>query len=485
MLDRSLAASRLDRVVLWATAAAPGKSSRPGMPAVLTSRRSFALALGVASLLFSCGRPPATRQSVIVLMLDTLRADHLGFYGYERNTSPHLDAFARENIAFKHAFTAAPWTPPSVATMFTGVYPSSHGFMPPGKQKEAGLTKRLAPELRTLAEILKQHGYRTAAVSPNPWISAAFGFDRGFETFRYLYRESASRIVSVGMELVRDLSRKQEPFFLYLHFLDPHDPYTPPEGYAEMFPGRLTRAGFPYRDRLRGPMRRYDGEIRYLDDELGRFFSFLKDQGLYDQALIVVIADHGEQFGEHGAFRHGNALHNEEVHVPFFIRDPRSGRSAETVEDVVSTVDLFPTLLGQLGIAPPPTQADGLSVFYRDSLAMRAGVATEIYRIRDQRGFISREKQKGIFVVPLLPREQEGQRAELWEKPELEGLYDVQADYFEQRPLDDSLLLSRLRTELEGTFRRTAGARGARAQSPVSPLTPEMVEQLKSLGYLK
>ena len=101
-------------------------------------------------------------------------------------------------------------------------------------------------------------------------ISTAPGFDRGFETFRYLYREPARRIVSAGVELVKELSRKQDPFFLYLHFLDPHDPYSPPDGYAEMFPGRLTRADFRYRDRIRGPMRRYDGEIRYLDDELGR-----------------------------------------------------------------------------------------------------------------------------------------------------------------------------------------------------------------------
>ena len=417
-------------------------------------------------------------------MLDTLRADHLGFYGYGRDTSPNLDAFARENIAFKYAFTAVPWTPPSVATMFTGLYPASHGHVPPNSAPDARVNaKRLSPELVTLAEILSGHGYRTAAVSPNPWITPTFGFHQGFESFQYLDRRPAGEIVSAGIDLVERFTRRREPFFVYLHFLDPHTPYTPPNPYVEMFPGR-PETEIPYRRGMHRLMRRYDAEIRYLDDELGRFFSFLKRKGLYDRALIVVIADHGEQFREHGGIQHGNSLFNEEVRVPFFIRDPRSRRRAEVVETVVSTVDLFPTILGQLDIAPPADQRDGISVFDAPALAKRTGVGAEIYRLTDQRAFISKDRRKGIFEVPFLPPDQEARRDAQWKKATLAGVYDFERDHFEQRPLGDEGQTARMRAEVEALFKH-ASARNRGAGAPATEMSDEVREQLKSLGYLK
>jgi arylsulfatase A-like enzyme len=442
--------------------------------------------VGAGLLAVSAARgPDATRPPVIFLMLDTVRADHLGFYGYERDTSPNLDAFARESIAFKRAFTASPWTPPSVATMLTGLYPSSHGHMPPNSRREAKTgSKRLAPELETLPEVLRRHGYRTAAVSPNPWISSLFGFDQGFETFAYLHKEKADAIVAAGIDLVRSFTRRQDPFFLYLHFFDPHDPYTPPEPYPEMFPASLQRSGYPYGERALRVMRRYDGEIRYLDHELGRFFAFLRREGLYDRSLILVVADHGEQFLEHGRMHHGHALHNEEIHVPLFIRDPRSGRSGEVVEQVVSTVDLFPTLLARLQIPLPAHQAEGLSLFEPGPLARRPGVLSEIHRLTDQRGFVSQDRHKVIFEVPLLPPEEQARRGELWKTPRLVGVYDLEADYFERRPLEDRVMLARLQSGTEAAFERAKRARSGEASIPAGEMTEEVLEQLRSLGYL-
>jgi arylsulfatase A-like enzyme len=418
-------------------------------------------------------------------MLDTVRADHLGYYGYERDTSPNLDAFARDSLAFKYAFSAAPWTPPSVATILTGLYPASHGHMPPNSTEAARIgSKRLSPDLLTLPEMLRPLGYRTAAVSPNPWISALFGFDQGFDTFEYRHEAPARVLVSAGIALVEGFARRNEPFFLYLHFFDPHDPYTPPEPYEGIFPGPLSRTDFPYAKNMQRAMRRYDGEIRYLDDELGRFFSFLKQKGLYDRAIIVVVADHGEQFREHGRIHHGNELHNEEVHVPLLIRDRQSGRPAGAVEHVVSTVDLFPTILGQLGIPPPADQADGVSLFAADSVARRAGVISEIRRITDQRGFIGRDKRKAIFAIPLRAGEPPGARDKAWEAPQLVGVYEIGKDYAEQRPVEDATTQARLRAEMEAAFRKSSRPHRSDSLVPPDQMSDELLDQLKALGYL-
>ena len=446
---------------------------------VFASIVAFGLVLGPA-----CTNAPK-HPPVIVLMLDTLRADHLGFYGYERDTSPNLDAFAKENVAFKYAFTASPWTPPSVATMLTGLYPSVHGFIPPNSHEEARLgVARLSPDLVTLGETLRGGGYATAAVSSNPWIATEFGFGQGFETFKYLRAARASEVVAAGLDLIDRMARKPQPFFLYLHFLDPHKPYEPPAPYDQMFKEPLRRSDPSYSPEALAAIRLYDGEIRYLDSQLGRFFASLRDRALYDRAIVVVIADHGEQFWEHGSKYHGNALHNEEVHVPFLLRDPRSGRRGEALDEVVSTVDMFPTILGLVGMAPPPDQRDGVSVFARDALLRRAGVASEIRRVTDQRAFISRERRKVIFEVPLLPRGRSRQRARQWEAPQLVGLFDLQADYFDRRPLDDEMTLARLRSSTETVFTAAVTARRKRSLAPHSVVGEEKAEQLKALGYL-
>lgn len=452
------------------------------------STRLWAPVLGGGLLLLYAmgGTPRTSRRPVILVMLDTLRADHMGFYGYERDTSPHLDAFARESLAFKHAFTAAPWTPPSVVTMLTGLYASSHGHTPPNSRKEAKRSStRLSSELLTLPKVLKQQGYKTAAVSPNPWIAPLFGFDQGFDDFVYLHKEPAAKIVSAALELLEKLGGRSEPFFLYLHFFDPHDPYEPPEPYREMFPPRLSKSEYAYGPGMLRQIRLYDGEIRYLDDELGRLFAFLKERGLYDRALILVVADHGEQFREHGSIHHGNALHNEEVHVPFFVRDPRSDRLGEVEERVVSTIDIFPTILGQLGIPLPAPPGPGLSVFASEALAQRAGVLSEVRRVTDQRAFISREGRKAIFEIPLLSGEPEGEREGLWKEPRLVGLFDLERDYFEQRPLEEPKVLARLHTRLFDGF-RMASTRRVRGESiPQVEVSEEVLDQLKSLGYLQ
>jgi arylsulfatase A-like enzyme len=188
---------------------------------------------------------------------------------------------------------------------------------------------------------------------------------------------------------------------------------------------------------------------------------------------------------EHGRSHHGNALHNEEVHVPLFVRDPGAGR-ARVVERVVSTVDLFPTVLGRLGFPLPSREVHGVSLFDDDALARRTGVLTEVRRVTDQRGFIGRDGRKAIFEVALVPHAQEDERRRLWESPRLVGLFDFERDYFEQRPLDDGAALVRMRSEIARRYSSPSMATSARvANVPAAELSEETLSQLKALGYLE
>lgn len=436
--------------------------------------------------LASCNRAPsAERPNVIVLLLDTLRADHLGTYGYERNTSPVLDAFAKENIKFNYAITASPWTPPSVASILTGLYPATHRMMPPNDREVARkTTTRLNPNLDTLPEILKKLGYRTAAVSPNPWITEDFGYDQGFDHFFYHPRAIASKINTVAKKVIDNWltdSADKSPFFLYLHYLDPHDPYNPPAEYRELFKGEIAARPAAYNDRMLELIGHYDGEIRYLDTELGKLFEFLKTKGLYENTVIVVVGDHGEQFRERGDHRHGYQLFNEEVHIPLLLRVPKL--EAKAIDRSVSTVDIYPTILELLG-QPLPSSYPGVSLLKADS-SDRPGVYSEIFRVYDQRAFIN---QLGEKLLLSTKKESVGyesaEREALWESPKSLGLFNRQSDYFEASPITDPALQAKLQGELSSSNSTALALKIAPAQNQDQGMNDEKIDELRSLGYL-
>jgi arylsulfatase A-like enzyme len=421
-------------------------------------------------------------------MLDTLRADHLSGYGYERQTSPVLDRFGRENLKANFALTAAPWTPASVATMFTGLYPSSHRMMPPNDRDLAkkGLT-RLNDELTTLAELLKSHGYKTAGVSPNPWITKQFGYTQGFDRFYFIERQPADKITESGREIVERWKSegREDPFFLYLHFLDPHDPYTPPGEYETRFTGSLKRSPFSYTPEMQHKINLYDGEIAFLDTELGRFFDYLKASKLYDNAVIVIVSDHGEQFMEHGDERHGYKLFNEEVHIPLMLKTAREEDRGKTIDQTVSTVDILPTLLDLVGV-DAPRELPGVSLLNQRALQERRGVISEIRKKYDLKSVTDLPGRRLIMDVPFDELNPDPARSlEAWVAPRNIGVFDARNEYACRMPLQNRGLEAKLKGSFDEIHSNALRSIVAPLNAKGEEIKDETLEQLKSLGYLQ
>lgn len=341
----------------------------------------------------------ANRSSnVLLITMDTVRADHLPMYGYSRDTAPHLREFARGATLYRHAMAVADMTLPAHASIFTGVYPDSHGASlgVPGYP----IGRPLPSRYRTLAEVLRGSGYQTAAVVANwAYLAPWFGFYRGFseyDSYRpvritdwerpFLLSVAAQKILGllintnefdavslraadVNQRALRWLSRVDQgkPFFLFLNYMDAHAPYIPPRPFDAAFPGRIPKftPGLGYESVHRAVIDReyhltererrhitsqYDGGIAYMDSEIGKLLGELRARGLYENTLIVITADHGEAIGEHNLMEHSTGfLYEDQVHVPLFVKYPGQHEARES-SALASEVDLMPTILGIAGI---------------------------------------------------------------------------------------------------------------------------------------
>ena len=326
--------------------------------------------------------PRSHRPNVIVYVIDTLRADHLGCYGYRRPTTPRIDAFAASAVRFTAAIAQSSWTLPATASILTGLVPGHHGAI----DREHGIRSGVA----TLAEALP--GYQTTAFVTNYLGSAIFGHARGFERFHF-YAEQGERRAPVYLgsdalyrRIARWLARgPRQPFLLYVHASDPHFPYLPPPRMARPFLPRgvgrdavraLVDRARPFylgnerwgtrppelsddEVRLLGDL--YDGDVRTADTYFGRLMDDLARNGLLDDTLVVLTADHGEEFLEHGGVAHGQTLYREVLRVPLLVRLPGGAQGGTRVDRVVRQVDIFPTVLDLLGLPPRPW-LDGTSL---------------------------------------------------------------------------------------------------------------------------
>jgi arylsulfatase A-like enzyme len=334
-------------------------------------RRSLAFGVVLAALVATGARRPAppgqSRRppNLILVSVDTLRADHLGSYGYARRTSPQIDAFRADAVLFKNAFAHASSTLPSHATMFTSLLPQQHGA-------SNTLGHRLPEEALTLAEVLRDQGYRTAAVTDGAQMAASLGIAQGFGT----YAEPAHDRLSLTVrDAVASLSGLKEPFFLFLHTYEVHHPYRPrPDAVRDLEQGCVSRLPADVEVKfLEGAnngrpvlsaadrqhiVNAYDGEIRSMDDGFGSLLAALRKRGLYDRSLVVLTSDHGEEFGEHGRMGwHGHTLYDELLRVPLMIKLPASRFAGRTVGADFGLVDMAPTLLGAMGVPSPPAFA--------------------------------------------------------------------------------------------------------------------------------
>jgi arylsulfatase A-like enzyme/cytochrome c-type biogenesis protein CcmH/NrfG len=288
-------------------------------------------------------------SNIFLITIDTLRADHVHCYGYDQIQTPALDSIAKEGIRFTQAFTPSPITNSSHTSILTGLLPSSHGV------SDFGVP--LAPSHPTLAELLTARGYHAAAFIGAVILdskSLAPGLDRGFQFYDNFPEHSSTksrwgRLERRGLEVEQHaeswLSKHPDgPHFVWAHFYDPHDPYEPPPPYANI-----------YKDRL------YDGEIAYADSALAHFLAYLKKQGWYDGALIVVVGDHGEGLGEHHEDTHGIFLYDSTTHVPLLVKLPNGRSAGKGIDAQVRTTDIVPTILELVGL-PMPAKLDGASL---------------------------------------------------------------------------------------------------------------------------
>ena len=297
----------------------------------------------------------SSRPNVLLISLDTVRADHLGCLGYQKPITPNLDRFAQRSVLFSNCRSQAPWTLPSHMSLLTSMLPSHNGV--------DNLNKVLTADVATLTEILQQEGYRTAALVNNGQMKAHWGFARGFDMWREFEVDTPeSNCESITVAALDWLRARQtdKPFFLFLHYYDAHDPYEAPEAYRQLVGARLsgeqsraicTAHRTPERNladpRLKDVIAAYDAELAWLDHELGRLLAHVPPD-----TVIVIFSDHGEAFEEHGWMLHGATLYEEEIHVPLIVRLPE-GHKGRIVNEPVMLLDVAPTVLALCGVQPP------------------------------------------------------------------------------------------------------------------------------------
>jgi arylsulfatase A-like enzyme len=350
-----------------------------------------------------------SEANVVFVMVDALRSDHLGCYGYPLPTSPFIDQVAKRSVVFDNVTSPSSQTVPSVISIFTGLYPRRHGnqyFAPTNSFRipRKGTTPQIPEDLPLLAEQFRAMGYRTGAVVTNPWISPAYGFGRGFERYHYLTEPGrgpypgGAAVNLLADQLLREW--REQRFFLYLHYMDVHAPYVPPPSYRETFGKPHAGGELLFRD---GPAPEasprdvaytramYDAEIRGLDDLVKEIFEALERLQLAGTTLVLITADHGDEFHEHGGLGHGWTLFDEVIRPPLLVYHPQLEPFAGRISLPVSSVDLMPTLIALVGgtITPDVEGVSFAPVILGATPSVRAAdglVFTELGRFKAVRG---------------------------------------------------------------------------------------------------
>jgi len=318
-------------------------------------------------------------QHVFLISLDALRADHLGCYGYDRPTSPFLDEFGAQGIRYSKAVCNTHGTPPSHTTMLSSLYQETHrvGY---GGGTPQGQNNCIPEQVQLLPEILHNHGWMTVGVTGGGYMSAVFGFFRGFDDFSDRAR-SVEQGASMIFEKITGAMESGKPVFAMLHTYEIHSPYEPPEEYREFFGtfhGKISATSdalLPIAAKAKKVLSRedfdylesqYDGEIRYTDEVLKSLFVRLKESGFLENALVIITADHGEEFGDHGGLLHRGTLYEELVHIPLFVSGPMVEKGIVDPR-MVGLIDITPTILDLAGIKKTPIM-EGQSLLSRPSI---------------------------------------------------------------------------------------------------------------------
>jgi arylsulfatase A-like enzyme/Tfp pilus assembly protein PilF len=403
--------------------------------------------------------------NLVVITLDTTRADRIGAYGYPNAGTPHLDALAEDGVLFDHASTAAPITLPAHSSLFTGRFPPQHGVRDNGGYY-------LSDREQTLAETLKARGYATGGFIAAYVLDSKWGIAQGFDTYFDDFDLSKYKVFSMGAiqrpgnEVVDHAlpwidqqldQQRRKPFFAWVHLYDAHAPYNPPDPFKSRYPGNA-----------------YQGEISFADSQVGRVVQFLRDRDLFERTVIVVLGDHGESLNDHGEEGHGFFVYESVVHVPMIVRAPYSAMKRRHVTDSVRSIDVMPTVLDLLGVPKPAGAAmDGVSVTAlltgsRPDMGLEA-YAEAVYPLHHFGWSDLRALRQGRFKLIAAPH------------PEL---YDLQEDpaeatnLFAARQALGDRMLARL-AEMEAHFKTSA-----EAKSEAVEIDPDAKARLAALGYV-
>lgn len=525
-----------------------GETSRPAffqltLPALSRHLLSAVVLTGLAA---GCERGATTSEqaragaNLLVIVVDTLRADHLGCYGYERATSPNLDQLASNSFHFLHGQSAAPWTAPALLSLMTSLYPETHGvreFPEPGRMSE---------KVETLAEVVGDSGYATAAFTEGGYAKGEFGLDQGFDSYpgnpgdveshvsNVLHPSRLRRNIDRALEWLQ--SNSHQPFLLFFHTYEPHEPYRAPEAFIQKFrpsyneaqehaqlrrtieafraTGKLTQeqarlllchrfhcalaglppiqngatvkeaslaAGVDPQQPAADPEVRqfildlYDAEVAYTDSELPRLWQALETAGVDDRTVVAVVSDHGEGLGDRGRIGHGRVLHDELLRMAFLLRIPWLPLRSDPIGAVVRSVDLMPTLLESVGL-PAPAQCQGFSLLplLFDGAAPQVAFSHALSTPRKRDTLHSVCSERWRLVLDL-------------RQPQRPALYDRQADPREllDRAAGHPNEVARLTLQWEDQRRRNlelAQSLGGPTRS--GPLDASTERDLRALGYL-
>lgn len=404
------------------------------------------------------GRPP----NVLFLSIDTLRTDHMGVYGYGRDTTPNLDAWAETATIFDNAQASASWTLPGLATVLTSYFTSTHRCW--------SFNSRLDPSFPTLPEILRDAGYDTMCVTSHVFLARRYGLQQGFvhfdDEFAHPIEDHAEAVTShmvsdKGLEFLEQKAATDDdtPWFLWLHYFDPHGLYMVHEGISEEFG-------------VAEEIDRYDGEIKYTDLHIGRVLDRLAELGLEEDTLVVFFSDHGEEFLDHGGLRHGHALYQELVSVPLIVKAP--GAPGGRVAELVRTVDILPTVLDFVPPLQPADTIEGVSLY--SFVAGEGGPpdlpALSEIRLEEDTSFDAVVQGRWKLIVNAMNGEAE--------------LYDIVADPRETREVaaEHPEEVARLKSTLKKLIVRARERGGHFEHAGSLGLTDSQRRQMESLGYL-
>ncbi|HPQ68656.1 MAG TPA: sulfatase [bacterium] len=406
----------------------------------------FFLAAALLPAALGCSSPPV-KHNIVLILVDTLRADHLGCYGYQRPITPNIDKLAKESTLFEQAFSHSPWTMPSVASIMTSLPPRDHGI--------TNWKQPLAERHLTLAEQLRKDGYATAAVVSHFIFEPKYNFNQGFDFFDYSVLEkghpkkihSSGEVSDIAIKQLDELGESNKPFFLWLHYFDPHNDYLKHEGY----------------DYGNEPVDLYDSEIAFTDHHIGRVLQKLDNLGLHDKTIVVFMADHGEEFRDHGGTRHSRTLYNEVLRIPLMIRAP--GFSPQRIKTTVKESDLAPTLLTLIGQQTPKAFSGKTFTIKGNKIKVDTPrtVFAETFRMARKKGVVH---QNWKLIHDL--------------KKKRFQLFNLETDPIEKVNLfkSNQQMAGKLKQMLRDHYKVK------RAKVEEKPLDSDLEEKLRSLGYI-